>query len=222
MDIASPSTDIPTIEARLDLVQTFLEDEVLRNDIIAALDKSHDSQRILQKFSLGRGDPDDSIALARTIQATAAIRDRLKLVKNNKSLNALIEGFDVPSKLADKILRAIDEEGLMEKQRVEQNEAAKIRELAGAVVSTEETIRIEEEENVQQRPQKKRGFRRIMKEEDREKTEPWIMQRNASPTLKRLHQHLDSLIRQKDDLEDALRNELSILRVLSLKAYARH
>lgn len=221
MEIASPSTDIPIIEARLDLVQTFLEDEVLRNDIIGALDKSHDSQRILQKFSLGRGDPDDSLALARTIQATAAIRDRLKLVKNNKSLGSLIEGFDVPLKLADKILRAIDEEGLMEKQRVEQNEAAKIRELAEAVVSTEEAIRVEEEESVQQRPQKKRGFRRIMKEEDREKTEPWIMQRNASPTLKRLHQHLDSLIRQKDDLEDALRNELSILRVLSFTAYTR-
>ncbi|KAI1082869.1 muts domain V-domain-containing protein [Whalleya microplaca] len=71
--LSAPSTCLETIQSRQDLVEYFLRHEDLRDEIIQLLRRSHDSQRLVQKFAFGRGDPDDLIALANTIQATQDI-----------------------------------------------------------------------------------------------------------------------------------------------------
>lgn len=208
----SPSTHIPTIEARLNTVEAFKNNDSLRTDLIAALDRSHDSQRILQKLSMGRGDTDDLIALAKTMEATAAIQDRLKQVNDNKTIAGLAKAFEIPTKLAKKILDAIDEEGLREKQRVEENEAAEIKELAAeaALEEMKDEIEAAESETKTKKATKWPSPRGVlyMKEENRERVEPWVMQRNASPTLKSLHAKLDELHHERNEMEENLRNDL--------------
>jgi DNA mismatch repair ATPase MutS len=130
---ANPSTDVATIEARLDLVETFLKDESLRQDIVALLKNTHDSQRIVQKFSLGRGDADDLVALARTIEATYSVLQRLGETQQRK-FDTIIARLEVPLDLAEIILKSIDEEGL----RRQQHEVADVAANMGEPPSTDE------------------------------------------------------------------------------------
>jgi DNA mismatch repair ATPase MutS len=113
--IANPSTHLPTIEARQEQVAAFLADENLREDMVELLSRTYDSQRIVQKFSLNRGSPDDLVALARTIEATQDVVNRLKQA-NNPAFTDLIERLDIPMDLAKRILNAIDEDGLQRHQ----------------------------------------------------------------------------------------------------------
>ncbi|KAI0008026.1 muts domain V [Xylariaceae sp. FL0662B] len=71
--LSAPSTCLETIQSRQDLVEYFLQHEELRDEITLLLRRSHDSQRLVQKFAFGRGDPDDLVALANTIRATQDI-----------------------------------------------------------------------------------------------------------------------------------------------------
>ena len=76
--IASPSMSLQVINARLDVVTLLLRYRALREEIMSLLRRSYDSQRLVQKFSLGRGDADDLISLLRTIEATSAIASLLE------------------------------------------------------------------------------------------------------------------------------------------------
>jgi DNA mismatch repair ATPase MutS len=96
-------------------VETFLNDEPLREDIVAFLKRTHDSQRIVQKISMGRGDPDDMVALAKTIVVTNEILERLREA-NHKVFAPVVARVNSPTELAERILNAIDEEGLMRHQ----------------------------------------------------------------------------------------------------------
>ena len=57
------------INERLDLVSIFIEDSELRENVTQLLKRSYDAQRLVQKFTLGRGDPDDLVCLSRAIEA---------------------------------------------------------------------------------------------------------------------------------------------------------
>ncbi|KAI9784112.1 MAG: DNA mismatch repair ATPase msh1 [Geoglossum umbratile] len=156
---ASPSTSLSTINTRLDLVSQFVDNQELRASIVQLLHRSHDTQRLVQKFSLGRGDPEDLIALSRTIEATQGIftilGDILKCGGATPTSNGLnqphLEPFpgiacitellrrlslDGPTELANRISKTIDEECLMRKQRIEEREAADIRTTAREIADT--------------------------------------------------------------------------------------
>jgi DNA mismatch repair ATPase MutS len=94
------------------LVETFLNDEPLREDIVAFLKRTHDSQRIVQRISMGRGDAEDMVALAKTIVVTNEILERLREA-NHKVFAPIIARVCSPTELAERLLNAIDEEGLM-------------------------------------------------------------------------------------------------------------
>lgn len=192
---ASPVTSISIIDNRLNLVEIFRYNFPLREKVTHLLKKSHDSQRIVQKFTLGRGDADDMIALATTIHITNDLKELLtSKIDSNKSdanrllwasMEALLKRLDIPLTLAKKINKSIDEEGLMQQQRNEQSEAAEM------IARVQEVIKdIKDEESSESTLEDPSSAetkeilssaaaglrkRRMLSGKDQERQEAWIM-----------------------------------------------
>jgi DNA mismatch repair ATPase MutS len=135
----------------LDLVSELLEHDQLREETMSALRRTTDVLRLLQRFAIGKGDADDLLALAKTIQIVNQIADMMNVhLQSQKSavhslpqsmpLRALIDRLNLysPSKLATRILEAIDEEGLSQQHMAEEAEAVGVVELAEQVVEADE------------------------------------------------------------------------------------
>jgi len=73
-ELAGPLTDPLLINARLDLVGSFVGDERFRADIRAFLKECPDMARALSRITLGRGGPRDLAGLRDGLAATARIR----------------------------------------------------------------------------------------------------------------------------------------------------
>ena len=143
----------------MDLVETFIGDSHLHADIIHHLRQTHDSQRLVQRFSLGRGDSDDLLSLARTIRETEKILARLR-EQHHPSLDHIVARILIPEKLCERIERAIDEEGLVKRQRLEELESAEL----GKIVRQVEGQEMEDD-------------RKVKKKEDLRKEDVWIMKK---------------------------------------------
>ncbi|KAH0565767.1 hypothetical protein GP486_000837 [Trichoglossum hirsutum] len=228
--LTSPSTSLSTINNRLNLVSKLLDDQDLRANITQLLRRCYDSQRLIQKFSMGRGDPEDLIALLRTIEATQGIftilEDMLKCDGAASPIGHNVEqsheshpgkanvaellcrlSLDGPKELASQILAAIDEEGLMQKQRIEETEAANVVAAARAVVEAEV---VEEERTT---ILKKGAFKKEPKgnscrDGGTEFEDVWVMRKSASSILHDLHEALEDLGAEKLDLARKLREQL--------------
>ncbi|KAH6650182.1 muts domain V-domain-containing protein [Chaetomium tenue] len=220
--LSAPSTSLEVINSRQNLVSRFIQDEELRDSIRTLLRRSHDSQRIAQKFALNRGDADDLLRLANTIKATDDIVDLLKTAtppqpdnaSETRSLSAMVDriSLDQPLKLAERIRDAIDEEGLVQQHQIKDSETDEIIALAQAIVKTEGT-----EEDSALLPKsavaksaaaaKKKGTTSL-RDHYGEDSEVWIMKPGASPVLKRLHAKLAALREEKDTLTETLRARL--------------
>ena len=214
--LASPSGSVLEIEGRLNLVTAFLNDLALREDIVKLLQHSYDAQRLVQKFSLNKGDADDLIYLARAIEAAKAIQVSLDhKVQHSKSstessclaisaLSMRLE-LDGPTQLGHRILEAIDEEGLDQKHRIEESEAASVAALAQEVAMSEALP-----DEIETMPHKVRRNKKPLeaKDCDSEFEDTWIMRRTASDTLMRLHSDLGSLKHEKSVLTQDLREKL--------------
>ena len=148
--LSAPSTSLDVIEARQNLVSRFVQDEDLRDSITQLLRRSHDSHRLVQKFALGRGDPDDLLDLAKTIDATDDIVGLLQHARpihadagvDGSRLTCLeaIAGrlqLERPLAIAKKIRESVDEEGLLHQHEMEENEADAMMSLAEEVVQAE-------------------------------------------------------------------------------------
>ena len=184
-------------------MDTFLADSHLLADIIHHLRQTHDSQRLVQHFSLGRGDSDDLLSLARTIRETEKILARL-CEQQHPSLDHLIARIVIPGKLCERIEEAIDEEGLFKRQRLEEIETAEI----GKIVKIVEGQEFEEDKKTKKR-------------EDIKKDDVWIMKKTlfarlailiyrASPRLRQLHETMNKLMEDKEALQKRLSEELGI------------
>ncbi|KAK9474898.1 DNA mismatch repair protein MutS [Dipodascopsis tothii] len=75
--VSAPLTDVAAINARQDIVALFVAERGLRQDVVDLLASAGDSQRVLQRFALSRGEAEDMLALARTIEATRRLTERL-------------------------------------------------------------------------------------------------------------------------------------------------
>jgi DNA mismatch repair ATPase MutS len=223
------------INQRLELVSEMLENPILRQNVVSLLRRTFDSLRLVQKFSLGRGDADDLLSLSRTIQITSQIaammEDHVKpcekiIQENNPEDTASFVRFsrsrdcfrnllnllhlDGPSEVSKRVLEAIDEDMLDAQHRIEDNAAAAIVEMA------EEVLNDAGEE------QKLKGVPRNVKKavasisRDGSSDDIWIMRRSASKILNSLHSQLDGLFEEKDDLALRLR-EKSGAQSLTLK-----
>jgi DNA mismatch repair ATPase MutS len=214
--LASPSASVTEIDARLNLVATFLDDSPLREDIVNLLKRSYDAQRLVQKFSLNKGDADDLIYLARAIEASKAIQVHLEhKVKESVSavdpstlaISALLMRVDLkgPSQLSGRLVEAIDEDGLNQKHRLEENEAASVAAFAQEVVMSDALP-----EEIETMPQKVRRNKKPLeaKDSDPEFEDTWIMRKAASSSLMRLHDDLDHLKQEKMKLTQDFRDRL--------------
>ena len=148
---ASPSASLPVIQERLELVSRFLVNPCLREDITTLLRRSFDSQRLIQKFSLARGDADDLISLCRTIEVTDQISQSLTQFSQTYDLHPESKAAEVdclesvlkrlnldgPRALANGIKEAIDEEGLLELGRIQDTDTIEMAVLAQDVLNDE-------------------------------------------------------------------------------------
>jgi DNA mismatch repair ATPase MutS len=210
--LTSPSTSLPVINERLDLVSVFIEDSEVRNDLVQLLKHSYDAQRLVQKFTLGKGDADDLICLSKSIEASKEVKRLLSAASNagseysRKSLQKIVDRLhlDGPTILAEKILSAIDEEGLLQKQRIEEDTAAE-----AAILAQEVTLNEGAAADLASLPKKvrERTTDRAATDES-SPDETWIMRRDASPALKELHRTLDELQNEKSKLGQHLRDSV--------------
>ncbi|KAH8676878.1 muts domain V [Tricladium varicosporioides] len=203
--LSSPSTSLSVINARLDLVRYMLENELLREHICILLRRSHDSHRLLQKFAFGRGDPDDLLALAKTVNATEELVITLRRESTEDSCvrkMAARINLDGPSTLAARIKEAIDEEGIEQQHMLEDGEAGEMQALAEAIVISEGS-----QEDIKILPKKKRKASSI-REHYSDGNEAWIMKPAASKTLHRLHDDLGDLVKEKGVLAKMLKERL--------------
>ncbi|KAI1263115.1 muts domain V [Xylariaceae sp. FL1019] len=218
--LSAPSTDLNTIQGRQDLVEYFIQHEDIRDDIVLLLRRSHDSQRLVQKFAFGRGDADDLVGLANTIRAAQDIVDLLtkssKVISkpNTEStpesqLNACFQTLlsrirlEEPMQLADRIWMSIDEEGITQQHQNEDSETNQILAMAEDVVAVEGT-----QTDADSLPKSKRKKTTSIREVYAEDNMAFIMKPQASEGLQELHTKLSSLLKEKDELADSLREEL--------------
>ncbi|KAK2601718.1 MutS protein 1 [Conoideocrella luteorostrata] len=214
--LSSPSTSLEVISSRQNLVANFIAMEDLRDLIVMLLRRCHDSQRLVQKFSLGRGDADDLLALANTIRATESIVHLLQEAAaaaaaeddptKRHCLETLLCRIDLvqPLKLARKIKDAIDEEGIVHQHEVQDSETTQMLALAEDVVANEGSE--EDASSILPKGRKKRPT--SIKEFYADDNEAWIMKPGASTNLKKLHAQLMSLQEEKVQLGDSLRESL--------------
>ncbi|KEQ99065.1 hypothetical protein AUEXF2481DRAFT_94706 [Aureobasidium subglaciale EXF-2481] len=218
--LVSPSMSISEINSRLDLVTELLEYDQLREDAISALRRTTDVLRLLQRFSIGKGDADDLLALAKTVKIINQIVDivnahvppQTRTTDSSSSsiqLRALVNRLDLdgPLKLASRILDAIDEDGLSQQHLAEEAEAVVAAELAEQIIETDE---------LESKPAKrgKVSAKKTVVVPDLNTGEFWIMRRSASTALKSGHQTLDNVMKEKSQLFDRLRTEIGNTLVL--------
>ncbi|KAL9608665.1 MAG: hypothetical protein Q9167_006517 [Letrouitia subvulpina] len=220
--IASPSTSIQTINKRLDLVSQLLESESTIENVVNLLRRSYDCQRLVQKFSMGRGDADDLVALLKTIEVMNSIKKVLESnghVSETKHPSTDKELFkpqplqdlygrlllDGPNELAWRISQAIDEESLMQNHRREEAESANLASIAQGVLQSDGSA--EEQEPIAA-VLRSRELNRNQIEQDSVDGENWIMRKTASSTLQNLHQSLLGLLQEKEELTLTLREQI--------------
>ena len=213
--LTSPSTSLQEVNERLDLVTAFLEDPELRSRVVGLLKQSYDAQRLVQKFSLGRGDADELICLSRSVEASREIKRSLSQWRSvagpgpiHDSLGRMVDRLhlDGPVALAERILAAIDEESLLKRQRIEDTSAAEAAALAQEVVSNEGLP--EEVDTIPKNVKTKAAIAERLGVSESESLDVWIMQRNASTFLCRLHEKLDNLANDKAALIHRLRDSV--------------
>ena len=209
--LSAPSTSLQIIKTRQSLVARFIEAELLRDSVVLLLKRSYDSQRLVQKFALGRGDPDDLLGVANTIQAASEIQKLLEEAmaefssSSEDCISSLTSRLSLaePLKLATRIKDSIDEDGLTQQHEVEDAESDQMVALAQDVVASEGS-----EADVSVLPKGKRKRPTSIKDYYGEDNQAWIMKPAASANLKRLHRELDQLTEDKATLSDTLRERL--------------
>ncbi|KAH8156587.1 hypothetical protein CIB48_g11660 [Xylaria polymorpha] len=231
--LSAPSTCLDTIKARQDLVEYFIRNEDRRDEIILLLRKSHDSQRLVQKFAFGRGDADDLISLANTIRAVQDIFNILTnateagRIESIEPHNATGQNPDVdvgsltqaascfesmlsrikleePVKLAERIRMSIDEEGLGQQHENEDSQANELLSLAEEVVAAEGT-----QGDAASLPKGSKRKKPIsIRDHYSDDVMTFVMKPEASSGLQELHTKLSALLQEKTEMGNTLRERL--------------
>jgi DNA mismatch repair protein MutS len=92
--LMAPLTDPAAIRARLDTVQTFVEQGGLRDAIREALKSCPDMERALSRLSMQRGGPRDLLAIRGALDAALKIKEILYASSPEKSPSRLREGLE--------------------------------------------------------------------------------------------------------------------------------
>ena len=213
--LTAPSASVPEIDERLGHVELFCKAAELRDAVIQRLRRIHDVQRIVQKFTLNKGDADDLVSIAKTIHETTSIHEILQESLGSlkaehggsvQPLQRLLHKFELdgPAQLGEEIYRCIDEEGLAQLHRQEEDESAEVAASAADAVQAVAP----EEMDILPKSARIKARLAVHRFSDPDMQEAWIMRRNASGTIMRLHEDLDALNAEKTTLEKQLQKEL--------------
>lgn len=185
--LVSPSTSIPVLEQRLDLVDLIMTHDTLKVDIERFLKTSGDSVRVLQRFGFGRGEVDDLLTISKAISATAGLLSILQQYEGTQSLSTRLH---ILQSLQKKINNSIDEAGLMRRNRENAESAAVMMEEVLSAIND---------------PSKPTERRR--KAIEREIS--FMMKSSASTALRQMHKSLADLEDEKRALELRLKETTS-------------
>jgi DNA mismatch repair ATPase MutS len=211
--LKAPSMSLEEINERLDLVQEMIDYPALKEDIVTLLGDASDALRLVSRFAFGRGEPDDLIGLAETINITARIASLLEqqlvaqstsaarrstVTGRNYHIEQLLRNVSLeqPQALAKRVLETIDEERLDQLQRIKDQESGRYLALA------DEALEAAGKAKLQGAPKTVQKAAAIPPQRDAvPPSDLWIMRRTASPRLTELHKQLDGAFEEKDKLE---------------------
>ena len=216
--LVSPSMSLSVINNRLDLVQEMLGYAELREEVTALLRRTSDTLRLLQRFSIGKGDADDLLGLARTVdvmEEMARLLHQHIIARQDADHNDAVEldflrdilgRLDLvgPGKVAKAIITAIDEEGLNRQHTAEMEDREEAEEMRDEVESAD--VLGEKVPRLARRASKSKTAPPSANETSAE--DIWIMRRSASSTLERAHGDLGKLLEAKQQLASRLRTDL--------------
>ncbi|GAA5877150.1 hypothetical protein JCM1840_005671 [Sporobolomyces johnsonii] len=207
--LCAPSTDLRTIQTRLNLVSAFHdslpESRLYLRPILRSLD---DTPRLLQRLYLRRGSAFDLLGLKRTMRALDTIRteidarvptlEEVQAVEYDEghteeivAIRHLVEKLGDYTTLPDEIEAAIDEEAVMRQQKEAERKAALKGELGERAVEREE----------EEAARKGGGEEELWGD----KPHPWIIKPSFSSALSDLHTELVQLRRSAFQLQEELR-----------------
>ncbi|KAK9450717.1 muts domain V-domain-containing protein [Limtongia smithiae] len=205
--LSSPVTSIPTIVQRQNLVETFLNDNNLHQMVILYLKRTHDSHRIVQKLALNRGTAEDMIALLQSIQNTSKIRQVFEdYISDNSgerspqtisTLQIILDRLVDLTNLEELILKTFDQEMVIRHLSKEEQRQA------DALAAMERSIGLKD---IELRPQSPKSKQQTRKGAPIDTIE--IMKRNASRSLSKLHRTLEKSIKERDFMEQDLKEQL--------------
>ncbi|PSK60115.1 hypothetical protein B9Z65_1013 [Elsinoe australis] len=204
--LLSPSMSIPIINQRLDLVDEMINQDEFRELVAAMLERTSDTPRLVQKFSIGRGDADDLLSVGKTINIMERLFNRIEehasnVTTPNRLFPVLEEiravEFAKLSKLSKRIQGSIDEEGLSQQHMAEEVEATATTEFAEQIIENEGT------EKRARKPSSKVTSKEVENSDD-----IWIMRKDASSSLAKIHSELSKKFSSKASLTEGLRDKL--------------
>ena len=107
-DLAAPLTDVAAIDARLDLVQWFGRDPIMRERVRETLKRLADIERALGRLAAGRGGPRDLAQLRIGLEGAAELKARLGVAADRPPLlDAVLGRFGLHGALTDLLARAL-------------------------------------------------------------------------------------------------------------------
>ena len=114
--ISSPLVDVNEINKRLDVVEFFINEEFIRQDVRALLKGCPDVERAISRLSLGRGGPRDLAAIKTTLSTLPQLKNILAGVRHNIvkempiALSEITQKFGNHEHLVDEVERALADE----------------------------------------------------------------------------------------------------------------
>lgn len=216
--LVAPVMSVFEINRRLDLVSSLVHDQELAEEVEKKLRPTSDIQRLLQRFSIAKGDADDLLAIAKTIDLVNDLKiftlehltkSRRKHARNGPhksyatTMRLTMSSLDLKQLLLvkDAIKSAIDETSLNAQHLHEAEDSAGLATFAEEVEAADGKVK----SKLKSQALKRKSASETANESD----EIWIMYRNASDTLSSAHAGLDQLIADKKTLLESLRKKWS-------------
>lgn len=107
--ISKPSSDINEIIARQDMIQSFIDNFMIRNDVRVMLDEVYDLERLIARISFGNANGRDLLQLKSSLKPLLALKDALSKL-NNAHIDDIANKFSNFDDLVDLIEKAISED----------------------------------------------------------------------------------------------------------------
>lgn len=107
--ISKPSSDINEIIARQDMIQSFIDNFMIRNDVRVMLDEVYDLERLIARISFGNANGRDLLQLKTSLKPLPALKDALSKL-NNAHIDDIVNKFSNFDDLVDLIEKAISED----------------------------------------------------------------------------------------------------------------